>query len=178
MVGSDIAMCCASCSADGSSWGCTDSYATAESYPAKDTQQDWIFVKASTVTIAGGVTARRTEMSRLLDTGDVGQDRVIDSATPLPQLLIFAKGPSETPGYHGKLKWRTKVLLNTAASGGITDPSELIMAAKDYAIVADLRNPNLPVPVKVTEYHEQYWRTQKEMAPYAGQSRHRYLFMK
>lgn len=107
---------------------------------------------------------RRTELSRLLDTGDVGQDRVISATSPLPQLLIFAKGSGSSVGYHGSKRWRRKVFL-AAPDSGATDAVELIKSAADYSISSDLRNPDVAVPPRETYYHEQIWGKSDNSAP-------------
>jgi hypothetical protein len=147
MAGADIVLC----DQGTGEWACTDSYALAEVKPLTDAQQDWTLVSSSTTDTSTILTLKRAT-----DTGDAGQDRVIAHDNPLPQLLIFAMGTTDTVQYHGSAnRWRQKVKLIGGQSKG--DVMADLETAADESI--DLRNPDFALDPSEgrTIYHEEYY---------------------
>lgn len=147
MAGADVALVTADPDA-ASGWTVRDSYSLSEATPLPDVQQDWAVVSALPAPGGGAVVT----LSRPLDTGDAAQDRRIDleQAAEAPQLMIFARGESAAPSYHGRdHRFRRKVLL---APAGSADPLAELAAAAAEGI--DVLNPGVAVPAETTHYED------------------------
>jgi hypothetical protein len=146
MAGADILTCQ---DIDGSgSWKCVDSYASSESQPIPDAQQDW-----SVVSVEKGDARTTLTVERATDTGDAGQDRALLHDHPFSQLLIFAMGTGANGiSYHGTdSRWRQKIKL----AGG-KSIAEVVNGLEDAAAdTFTIRNPELVLQKKATVYHEQ-----------------------
>ena len=147
MEGADIAML--SKDGAGSTWQVQDTHTVAQSTPNVDATQDWVLV--GTASSSGGNGAVGTvllELERKLDTGDVAQDRVINTLEATP--LVFAMGASSSPGYHGpSSRWYRYINL-------VSQPDNLaiVLADPDYDTHFDITNDAFVIPSQVTEYHD------------------------